>query len=261
MTVPWTIARGTLKEAMRNRAFLGLTLASLLFILFSLVLSQLSLKSEASRVVVDFGFAAISLFLVAVGVTIGVILVYKEVALKTIYAVLAKPVRRHEFIFGKYLGLTLLLGLELLLLSLAWAGVLALRESPLSLDLAKGLYLVFLEACVVTAAAVMFSAFTSPVFSGLFALGVFGIGRLLYFIEELLAARKGLFADLPALKPAAEFVVRLFPDLGVFNLSHQVLFGVPIPATYLVSATGYALAYVLAFLAIGTLLFQRRDFV
>jgi hypothetical protein len=36
---------------------------------------------------------------------------------------------------------------------------------------------------------------------------------------------------------------------------------VPIPATYLVSATGYALAYVLAFLAIGTLLFQRRDFV
>lgn len=259
--VIWTLARGTLLEALRNRAFLGLTIASLLFLAFSLVVSQLSLRTQTVRVAQDFGFFTISLFAVAVGVIIGVILVYKEVAVKTIYAILPKPMHRWEFVFGKYLGLALLLAIEVTLLGLAWVLVLWLRGAPLTLELAKGLYLILLEACLITSAAVLFSSFTSPVFSGLFALGVFTIGRVLYMIDELLAARRGLFVDAPWLRPFGEAMTMVFPDLGVFNLSRQVLFGVETPAAYLVSATGYGLAWIAVYLALGALFFQRRDFI
>jgi len=261
LRVIWTLARGTLLEALRNRAFLGLTVASLLFLAFSLVLSQLSLKNQTVRVAQDFGFFTISLFAVAVGVVIGVILVYKEVAVKTIYAILPKPVQRWEFVVGKYAGLALLLAVEVTLLGAAWVLVLWIRGAPLSLELAKGLYLILLEAWLVTSAAVLFSAFTSPVFSGLFAVGVFAIGRVLYLVDELLAARRGLFVDAPWLRPLGEAVTVVFPDLGVFNLSRQVLFGIETPMAYVVSATGYALAWIAVYLALGALLFQRRDFI
>lgn len=259
--VLWTIARGTLLEAARNRAFLGLTIASVLLLLFSLVLSQLSLRTETVRVALDFGFFSISLFAVAVGVTIGVILVYKEVAMKTIYALLPKPVRRWEFVLGKYLGLALLIAIEIAILGLAWTFVLMVRGAPIDAEIVKGLYLIFLEASVITSAAVLFSAFTSPVFSGVFALGIFMIGRVLYMVEELLAARKGLFVDAPFLRPLGEGVLRVVPDLGVFDISEQVLFGIQTPMVYLAHATGYALAWVVVFLALGVLLFQRRDFI
>ena len=261
LNVIWTMARGTLLEAMRNRAFLGLTITSILFLVFSLVLSQLSLRTETVRVALDFGFFTISLFAVAVGITIGVILVYKEVAQKTIYAVLPKPVRRYEFVLGKYLGLVLLLALEILIMGLAWWLVLVFRGAPVSIELVKGLYLIFLEASVITAAAVLFSAFTSPVFSGIFALGIFMVGRLLGYVEELLAARKGLFVDHPELRPFGDTILRVFPDLGVFDISDQVLFSIDVPAVYMVGATGYAVAWIVLFIALGTLLFQRRDFI
>jgi ABC-type transport system involved in multi-copper enzyme maturation permease subunit len=261
LNVIWAMARGTLLEAMRNRVFLGLTLTSILFLVFSLVLSQLSLRTETARVALDFGFFTISLFAVAVGITIGVILVFKEVAQKTIYAVLPKPVRRYEFVLGKYLGLVLLLALEILILGIAWWLVLTFRGAPVSVELAKGLYLIFLEAAVVTSAAVLFSAFTSPHFSGIFALGIFMVGRLLGYVEELLAARKGLFVDHPELRPFGDAIVRVFPDLGVFDISDQVLFNIDVPAVYVVSATGYAVAWIALFIALGTLLFQRRDFI
>lgn len=259
--VIWTLARGTLLEALRNRAFLGLTLASMAFLAFSLVVSQLSIRAQTVRVAQDFGFFTISLFAVAVGVIIGVILVYKEVALKTIYAMLPKPMHRWEFVVGKYLGLALLLAIEVALLGAAWMLVLYLRGAPLTVELLKGLYLILLEACLVTSAAVLFSAFTSPVFSGIFALGIFTIGRVLYLVDELLAARRGLFVDAPWLRPVGEAMTVVFPDLSVFNLSRQVLFGVETPLAYLGAATGYAFAWIAVYLALGALLFQRRDFI
>jgi len=261
LRVVGTFARGTLLEAVRNRAFLGLTLASMLFLAFSLVLSELSLKSQAERVALDFGFFSISLFAVAVGVTVGVILVYKEIAQKTIYAILPKPVQRWEFLVGKYLGLVGLLALEIAILGGTWVLVLLLRGAPISVELVKGLLLIFVEASVVTSAAVLFSAFTSPVFSGIFAVGIFVVGRVLYLIDELRAARKGLFVDQPWLRPVGEAVTVIFPDLGVFRISEQVLFGVTVPWSYVGAASAYGLAVILVFLALAALLFQRRDFI
>jgi ABC-type transport system involved in multi-copper enzyme maturation permease subunit len=46
-----------------------------------------------------------SLFGLFIAIFIGIGLVSREIERRSIYAMLAKPVRRHEFIIGKYLGL------------------------------------------------------------------------------------------------------------------------------------------------------------
>ena len=49
------------------------------------------------------------LFGVFIAIFVGVGLVYKEIERRTLYAILAKPIGRGQFLLGKYLGLCLTL--------------------------------------------------------------------------------------------------------------------------------------------------------
>jgi ABC-type transport system involved in multi-copper enzyme maturation permease subunit len=255
------IARNTFKEAVRNRAFLGLMVLALLFLGSSLVLSALAVSDQAPRVVVSFGFFGISLFGVLIAVVMGVILVYKEIERKTIYTVIPKPVHRFEIILGKYLGLLAILVIEIGVLSTVWLLILWGKDVVVTAEYAKALLLVFCELMLVTAVALLFSSFSSPILSGIFATLIFVVGRLVYIVDEMLRARAGLFTSSPELRPFGRAIVAVFPDLNVFNVSHEVLLGVSVEWSYVASAIGYALSYVVVLLAAATLLFQRRDFV
>ena len=60
-------------------------------------------------ILVNVGLSSISLFGVIIAIFIGIGLVSKEIEKKTLYTILSRPVRRWEFIAGKYLGLLLTL--------------------------------------------------------------------------------------------------------------------------------------------------------
>jgi len=46
--------------------------------------------------------------------------VYKELERRTVYALLAKPVHRWEFILGKYLGLVFTLLVNVVIMTAGW---------------------------------------------------------------------------------------------------------------------------------------------
>lgn len=102
----YAIALNTFREAVRDRilhAVVGLATAVLVF---GLALGQLSLNQEI-RVVMDVGLAVVSLFSVVVALFLGSSLLYKEMERKTLYVILPRPIRRWEFLLGKYIGILL----------------------------------------------------------------------------------------------------------------------------------------------------------
>jgi Cu-processing system permease protein len=99
------VAVNTFREAVRDRVLNGVLGIALGVLLFSLVLAELSLDQKR-RIVLDIGLASISFFSVVVSVFLGSSLLYKEIERKTLYVILPKPIRRHEFLLGKYLGIT-----------------------------------------------------------------------------------------------------------------------------------------------------------
>ena len=255
------VASNTFREAMRNRAFLGLGLFGVLFILFSLVLSELTVVGQGPRVVVDFGFFAVGLFAAATAIVMGALLVYKEVDKKTIYTILSKPLHRYEFIVGKYLGMVSILAAQVIVLALIWTVPLVVQGADVSVEHAKGMLLIVFEVSIVAAVAVMFSAQSTPALTGLLSVGVFVVGRLVYMVEEMLGGTKGLFVDNPIARLFGQGVVAVAPDLSVFNVSQQVLLGVEVSWAYIGHAVVYAVCYVVIILGIAVLGFQRRDFV
>ena len=257
------IAENTFREATRNRAFIALMVASLALILSSLLLAELAVLGQEQRIVQNFGLFFISLMGVIISVTIGVILVHKELERKTIYTVLARPLHRWEFILGKYAGMLLILLVEMIFLAVIWLGVLWVHSVPLQGVLLKALVLIFAELTVVSAVALFFSSFSTPILSGVLTLAFWLSGRVVYLIEEMLhsTAKGSLFNKAPALRPFGEALTRVFPDLKIFNVTEQILLGKEVTNLYVAQSFAYAGSYVVVMIVAAVLFFRRRDFI
>lgn len=100
----WAIAINTFREAVRDKVLYGVLGFACLILLFTLALAELSLHQQR-RVVLDIGLASISLFSVVIAIFLGSSLLYKEIERKTLYVILPKPIRRWQFLLGKYVGI------------------------------------------------------------------------------------------------------------------------------------------------------------
>ena len=102
----FAVAINTFREAVRDRVLYGVLGIATFVLIFTLVLAEVSLDQQR-RIVLDVGLASISLFSVLVSVFLGSSLLYKEIERKTLYVILPKPIRRYEFLLGKYFGIVL----------------------------------------------------------------------------------------------------------------------------------------------------------
>jgi len=98
-----TVAMNTYREAVRGRVLHGLLGLAFATSAYSLLVATLSLHQEA-RVIADLGAASISLYAVLVAIVLGATSLHREIELKTVFPILTRPLRRHEYVLGKYLG-------------------------------------------------------------------------------------------------------------------------------------------------------------
>ncbi|WP_437621571.1 ABC transporter permease [Sorangium sp. So ce1151] len=107
------IALNTYRESLRARILIGLAGVAFAVAFYSIIVGAYTLRN-GPRVVSDLGVASISLFSIAVAVIIGATSLYRELEQKTIFPILARPVRRGEYLVGKYLGTLLTLAVFIL---------------------------------------------------------------------------------------------------------------------------------------------------
>lgn len=103
-----TIALNTYREASRARILYGLVGLALATTLYAVIVGAYTLRS-APRVMADLGSASLSMYSIAVAIILAATSLYRELEQKTVFPILARPVRRSEYLVGKYLGTLLTL--------------------------------------------------------------------------------------------------------------------------------------------------------
>src|SRR5882672_11632830 len=127
------IALNTFREAIRDRILYLILAFALALVALSHFVSLLTVGSEV-KIVKDLGLSAVSVFGLLTAVFVGVSLVFKEIERRTVFTLLAQPVRRWQFVCGKYVGLSLVLGSSVVLTGAALLLAVALEgESPVAL--------------------------------------------------------------------------------------------------------------------------------
>jgi ABC-type transport system involved in multi-copper enzyme maturation permease subunit len=257
------IAGNTFRENIRDRVLYNLILFTLIMILSSLALGKLTLGNE-DKVITDLGLSSISIFGMLIAIFIGIGLVYKELEKRTVYALLAKPVHRHEWILGKYLGLlfTLFVNLSIMTVGLALAMMYAGHiRAGAYLRLLPAVFLIFLSLALITALALLFSTFSTPALSALFTFFLWIIG---HFSKDLLSF--GEIADSASIRWICRVLYYAIPNLSNFKImdSRSILqnagYFQSIDPMAIMLATIYCVVYCAILLSLAVLIFMRRDF-
>src|SRR5271155_5358289 len=122
----WAIALNTYREAVRARLLLGVFACALATCGYAVVVGALSLNNDM-RVVADLGSASLSFFGVLIAIVLGSTSLHRELEYKTVFPILSRPLRRWEYLVGKYLGALLTVTVFILVQTAAVLTMLALE--------------------------------------------------------------------------------------------------------------------------------------
>jgi len=261
------IAVNVFRESVRDKVFYNLVLFAVLMTGASYLIGQLTAGQDV-KIIKDLGLAATLIFGLFLAIFIGIGLVSKEVERRSIYSLLAKPIERYHLVLGKYAGLSLTLLVNVTIMALALYAVLAYMRLGIApeierawdapaLDprLLQAILLIFVELLVVTAIALFFSTFSSPLLSAAFTFGLVVVG---HFSNELRNFQD--VVNSPGAAWIAKALYWVVPNLAQFDVKAQVVHGQTVHAGYIAFAMGYAALYIAMLLVIASYVFSRRDF-
>jgi Cu-processing system permease protein len=250
------VALNTFREAVRDRVLYNLVFFALLMIAAAIVVGQISIGIE-EIVIASLGLSAISLIGLLIAVFIGVSLVSKEMDKRTLYALLAKPVRRWEFLLGKFGGLVMTLAVNTAAMALGL--FLALLYVKHTLERADGVllvavYFIWLKLALVVALALLFSCATSPLLATLYTGGLYIAGL---FVSQMRNLHGGTLSA--GLATIMRWLSYILPNFDNFDVMAMAAHGRAVPGALILQNTLYAVVYCAIVLAAAAVVFSKRD--
>jgi ABC-type transport system involved in multi-copper enzyme maturation permease subunit len=267
MSATAAIALNVFRESVRDKVLYNLVLFAIILMAASYLIGQLTAGQDV-KIIKDLGLSATSLFGLFIAVFIGIGLVSKEVERRSVYSLLAKPIHRYQMVVGKYAGLVLTLIVNVAIMAAAQYVVLAYMGWGVSPDvqrawdapaldpaILKAVALILLELMVITAIALFFSTFSTPILSAAFTFGFFVVG---HFSTDLRNFEQ--VVDSPAAAKLARGLYWILPNLAQFDIKTQVVHAQPVPLGYMLVTSAYAALYIAVLLVAAVVIFSRRDF-
>jgi len=253
-----TIAKTTLGEALRKKILNVVLLVALAMIVFSVSFAYFTYREELT-IIKSMGLGVIAIAGMFIAVVLGINLVPAEIERKTIYTILSKPVRRHEFLLGKFLGSLLTILVNLALMSIIFVVLVTWKNhwQP-EFAILKGVLMIFFQLVMLSAVALVFSVFTTPIVNFFLTSAVYIVGSLSDITlamsrgEEKNFIVKGFYWALHNLVPQfANFFTQnplIHPEVTIRN-----------EGIYYAQNIVYAAVYAAVLLIIAILIFERRD--
>ena len=263
------IASATTKEAIGQPVFtVALVAGAVLLVAFIVI--PYNTFGEDVKMLKDSGLTLTKVLALLVVVWTASIAVADEIEGRTALTVLSKPLRRWQFVLGKFAGLVLVALLVFLILGGVLMATTSLKVIYDAREGAKvdpvwkecademitvvpGLVLSFLETVLMAAVSLAVSTRLGMVPNLIVCFAIYSLGHL---VPLLVQSSVGKFA---IVRFVGQLFATILPVLDHFTIEAAVIGGVAVPWGYLAWAALYAALYSAAALLVALLLFQDRD--
>ncbi len=278
------IARLTFLEAVRRRILLAAFLLGVAFLLlysFGFYMMQHEVTRPGSNTEVGSailkggldnfltlaGLYAVNFLAIAMGALVSADTLAGEISSGTIQALVTKPVRRMEIVFGKWLGFAGLLALYLVLMIGGVMAVAYVLDGYVVPNVANGIALIYLETLLIMTITLMCSSMLSTLATGGAIFGLYGIALIGGWVEQFGAILQNNAAInigiVSSLLPTSEALWRraeyeMTPAIAqVLGISFSgPMITASVPSALMVV---YAGVYLVIALAFAVRIFARRD--
>ncbi len=248
------IAQNSFREAIRDRVLRVILGVSLLVIVCSSIIGEISLGEEL-KMILDLSLGAIDLFGVILCTFIGAALIQKEIEKKTIYTLLARPIHRWEFIFGKYIGMVLTLAVSVFIMGTVLCVFYILMGGTFNINMIGAVFMLFMGLALLNAISILFSCMASSTVSSIATIAVFLVGRSTHHLKSM-----AIVNDNPIFLKVTMFAYYLLPNFNNFNFKSNAFYSLSISGEMYLYSTVYALVYSFFVLLLASFIFEKRNF-
>lgn len=250
----YLVSKLTVLYLFKKKIFYVLFFASSAITIGALFVNFFGLGAQ-SRLIKDISLSAISFFAIILSLGLSSTIISSEIENKSIYPVITKPIRRYEYILGKYFGVLFIILINLLVLSTILFVIFYFKNKEFLWGFYAANYFVFLQCAIIAGFCILFSLMTTaPV--------TFSLGVLVYYIGNisqeylsfLMSGTTNIFTGI-----IMEFLKVILPNLNYFSLKSAVVHSYIIPLKYVGLVTCYGVLYTSLLIGIILMVFEDRD--
>jgi ABC-type transport system involved in multi-copper enzyme maturation permease subunit len=271
---PWAVAVYTWREGMRKKTLIGFLILSLLVIFGSHFITAFLYEREGlaggpgsdvqAKLVKDICITAISIFGVLITIFVSASVVPAEADNKVVYTILSKPLRRIQYVLGKFVGVQLIVMLNLALMGALFFFAIYFSEGVLPTLLLWALLLTYFEFLIVSAFTFAISCAASsavlPTIAGLF---IYITGLLTEYLKDVSdkAAQTTQWLDW-LIGQVAIGLYHLLPNLRSFSLRNQIIYAQPndvVAISQVAPLILYSLIFSVAGFTLAYWIYHRRE--
>lgn len=188
-----------------------------------------------------------------------------EIENKTLLTLIAKPMSRNEFVFGKYLGSILILLVSMAFLCAVFVIMAKTRvletptqrllKIPLSWDQGLGVLLLFMESSIVLAFSILIAPFFTMPLNLCLSLSFMILANISHLLENIFRSESGILNFL--LNGLFYFI----PDFTIYNLGDLLAKGNKVTnlLSYTCSAAIYTICFLTVLLSLAMFLFKKKE--
>jgi ABC-type transport system involved in multi-copper enzyme maturation permease subunit len=261
MNTALVIAQNTISEALRRKVLNAFAMVGVAVLCLTFMFGQFTARQELT-LIRGMGLGIITLAGIFITVILSINLVPTEIERRTIYTILSKPVRRPDFLLGKFLGALGTIFINILLMSIVFIIALSIKqigaENPTSIpQLLSGVLMILMQMFLLCAVAIFFSVFLSPLVNFFLTLSLFIIGNMSTYTLDM--AKTGSNAIVRGFFVAVHYIV---PNFGNFQFTNPLVnpsVQVKSEVIFLTQNVIYAVVYSAVLMILAILIFDRRE--
>lgn len=191
--------------------------------------------------------------------------IQEEIESKTLLTLISKPMSRHEFVLGKFLGAVIISLISTLFLVAIFCVMAKTRvletatQSDLKIlitsDQGLGVFLLFLESIVVLAFSIMIAPFFNLQLNFCLSIAFMVICNISHLAEAIFATGDGI------LNFIFHGIFYFIPDFTIYNLGDLLAKGFVVPNLLVYTATAflYTVCFLSVILSVAILIFSRKE--
>jgi len=247
------IAKILYRELVRDKIYISILIGAFLLILSTLILNEM-VVGEKIKATKDLGLSILNLFSLFIIIFLGINLISRDISQKTLYFLLAKPVKKSDYLKAAYISVifSLVIGMVLLIVIITLLSV--LQGDFWLTGLLNAGFFTFLEMLIIISFSFLFSVGTSPQLSMFLTLIIYVIGHSIEKAATIVDKSSNLI-----LKYFIQGIYPILPNLEFFNKKTMIVYKMDIPVSYYFHAGLYAVSYSLLIFFLAILIFNRKE--
>jgi ABC-type transport system involved in multi-copper enzyme maturation permease subunit len=247
------VAKYTFIEVYRSKVMVSILFIAIGLVLVTYVASEFAYGAPA-KVALDFGFGLTSISNLIMAIFIGSTLLSKEIENRTLYMILSRPISRTSFMLGKVIGLSSVLVINTIVLSIIAIGLFYYLGGHLSSLMIWATWFSLMEAFILMLFSIMFSLFTSNALAVIYTIVAWIVGHTFTATSKLMFIKA---------VPIFNYIIKVFScfvfDLDKINLKDLLIYQQSVSLEFVLKTQSYVTLYVVALLIVISYLFKNKN--